>query len=607
MPRRKIILKKNTLSGSIPTPSELSIGELAINTADGTIYTKLNDGTISIPIGSSGGTGGGVSIVSWNSITGKPSAFTPSVHSHNISDITGLAGILTAKADSNNPVFTGTVSGITKVMVGLSNVDNTSDINKPVSSAQASANENIKAFSIQRSNHTGTQPISSVVGLQTALDNKQNAGSYATLVNGLIPSSQLPSFVDDVLEYESLNLFPNIGSTGKIYVATDTNKTYRWTGSIYIEISASPGSTDSVPEGSVNKYYTDTRASAAAPVQNVAGRVGNIVLTKNDVGLNNVDNTSDINKPVNNATQNALNLKANINNPTFTGTVGGITKNMIGLSNVDNTADLEKPVSAAQAAAHILLENNITTKADAAQAYAIQRSNHTGIQPINSIDGLQLALDNKAPASHRHSIGIFNTAIGENSLLFSTTGERNTAAGFDSMTLLTTGFGNTGIGSGAVFNLMSGSYNTAVGTFSQISNISGTGNVSIGYAAGVAVTTGIGNCILGTNGGTSLTTGTHNIGIGYDSIKNNTTGSYNICIGLESGSSGSDFINCICLGTKATALKSGELVIGNDLHRVNTFSTIGSSGSANLLPARPLGYLEVRLNSELVRIPYYRA
>ena len=148
MARRKIVLKKNTLSGSIPTPSELSIGELAINTADGVIYTKLNDGTISIPIGSGGSGGGGASIVSWNSITGKPSAFTPSVHSHNTSDITGLAGILTAKADSNNPVFTGTVSGITKVMVGLSNVDNTSDMNKPVSSAQASADENIKTFSI---------------------------------------------------------------------------------------------------------------------------------------------------------------------------------------------------------------------------------------------------------------------------------------------------------------------------------------------------------------------------------------------------------------------------------------------------------------------------
>lgn len=70
--------------------------------------------------------------------------------------------------------------------------------------------------------------------------------------------------------------------------------------------------------------------------------------TKTDVGLANVDNTTDANKPVSTATQTALNLKANIASPTFTGTVGGITKSMVGLSNVDNTSDANKPVSIAQ-------------------------------------------------------------------------------------------------------------------------------------------------------------------------------------------------------------------------------------------------------------------
>ena len=70
-------------------------------------------------------------------------------------------------------------------------------------------------------------------------------------------------------------------------------------------------------------------------------------LTKSQVGLGNVDNTSDANKPISTATQTALNLKAPINNPTFTGTVGGITKSMVGLGNVDNTSDLNKPISTA--------------------------------------------------------------------------------------------------------------------------------------------------------------------------------------------------------------------------------------------------------------------
>lgn len=56
---------------------------------------------------------------------------------------------------------------------------------------------------------------------------------------GKVPQSQLPSYVGDVLEYNSLSNFPATGETGKIYVALDTNKTYRWGGSSYVEISPS--------------------------------------------------------------------------------------------------------------------------------------------------------------------------------------------------------------------------------------------------------------------------------------------------------------------------------------------------------------------------------
>ena len=85
----------------------------------------------------------------------------------------------------------------------------------------------------------------------------------ADLVNGLIPSNQLPSYVDDVLEYANLAGLPATGEAAKIYVTLDNNKIYRWSGSTYIEISPSPGSTDSVPEGSTNLYFTDARARAA--------------------------------------------------------------------------------------------------------------------------------------------------------------------------------------------------------------------------------------------------------------------------------------------------------------------------------------------------------
>ena len=66
------------------------------------------------------------------------------------------------------------------------------------------------------------------------------AGGVATLDSGgKVPASQLPSFVDDVLEYAGKGAFPATGEAGKIYVALDTNLTWRWSGTAYVEISKS--------------------------------------------------------------------------------------------------------------------------------------------------------------------------------------------------------------------------------------------------------------------------------------------------------------------------------------------------------------------------------
>ena len=80
---------------------------------------------------------------------------------------------------------------------------------------------------------------------------------------GQVPAGNLPSYIDDVLEFANLAAFPGAGETGKIYVAIDTLKQYRWSGSAYTELTASPGTTDNVPEGATNKYFTDARTRAA--------------------------------------------------------------------------------------------------------------------------------------------------------------------------------------------------------------------------------------------------------------------------------------------------------------------------------------------------------
>lgn len=111
---------------------------------------------------------------------------------------------------------------------------------------------------------------------------------------------------------------------------------------------------------------TNARTPTAHKSTHAVG--GSDVLTKSDIGLGNIDNTSDLNKPISTATQTALNLKAPLASPTFTGTVSGITKAMVGLGNVDNTSDANKPISTATQTALNATQKIVTTYVSAPAA-----------------------------------------------------------------------------------------------------------------------------------------------------------------------------------------------------------------------------------------------
>jgi hypothetical protein len=112
------------------------------------------------------------------------------------------------------------------------------------------------------------------------------------ITSGTIDAARLPSYVDDVVEGANLAAFPATGETGKIYVALDTNKSYRWSGSAYVYITS--GAVDSV-----------------------AGKTGVVTLVKADVGLGNVDNTADSTKAV--ASAAVLTTARTINGTSFDG------------------------------------------------------------------------------------------------------------------------------------------------------------------------------------------------------------------------------------------------------------------------------------------------
>lgn len=89
-----------------------------------------------------------------------------------------------------------------------------------------------------------------------------------------VPAAQLPSYVDDVLEYANFAALPVTGAAGVLYVTLNDNKEFRWGGSAYVALVASPGSTDNVPEGSVNLYFTNSRADARADAR-ITAQIGN--------------------------------------------------------------------------------------------------------------------------------------------------------------------------------------------------------------------------------------------------------------------------------------------------------------------------------------------
>lgn len=214
-----------------------------------------------------------------------------------------------------------------------------------------------------------THAIADVTGLQASLDAKQAVGTYATLVNGTIPSSQLPSFVDDVIDVGAA--LPATGETGKIYFISsgaNANKTYRWSGSSFVEIVGSPSSTDAVPEGSLNLYFTSARAVAA--VQSQLDGKASLSHTHTIAQVTNL--------------QSSLDGKAALSH----------THSIADVTSLQSTLDSKAALSHAHTISQVTgLQSAIDGKASTSHVHA-----------ISDVTNLQSTLDAKAPISHTHAI-----------------------------------------------------------------------------------------------------------------------------------------------------------------------------------------------------------
>ena len=194
------------------------------------------------------------------------------------SQLTNDSGFLTevnfTETDPTVPAWAKQASKPTysKSEVGLGNVDN-----------KSSATIRSEITSSNVTNALGFTPVNpNIVG---------KASGLATLgTDGKVPTSQLPSYVDDVVEAASKSAFPSTGEAGKIYVAKDTNKTYRWSGTDYIAISSdlALGETSSTAfAGDKGKVAYTHSQSAHAPAGAQANVIENISVNGTNATITN--------------------------------------------------------------------------------------------------------------------------------------------------------------------------------------------------------------------------------------------------------------------------------------------------------------------------------
>ena len=227
-------------------------------------------------------------IPTWSQVSGKPS-FATVATSGSYNDLSNKPTIPTIPGSLKNPnALTISLNGTSQGAYDGSAVKN---INITASSvgAAASSHTHTKA---QITDFPTSMPASDVYSWakqssKPSYTISEVSGNLpASRISGTIAAANLPSYVDDVLEYASISKFPTTGESGKIYTALDTNKIYRWSGSAYVVIS------ETIALGTTHSSagYGDESRAAYNHSTKTSGNPHHV--TKADLGLGSVENKS---------------------------------------------------------------------------------------------------------------------------------------------------------------------------------------------------------------------------------------------------------------------------------------------------------------------------
>ncbi|RTY78239.1 hypothetical protein EKL97_14440 [Flavobacterium sp. LS1P28] len=623
------------------------------------IQTKTDKfGMVNLIIGSGSQTGGYASSfqeIVWNSISkklivaintnGSCNSFTEISNQHfnsvpfafftkNAENVTGMVAI------ENGGTGAITMSGL-KTNFGMENMDNTSDLNKPISAAAQlvfSLKENVtnKSTSIATDAASDTK-YPTVKSVKTYVDSQVpttgpqgiQGDTGAAGVAGATGAAGLTTSVNGVTQVNgAITLNKTDIGLGNVNNTADADKPV----SSAIQTALDAKASLVALAVKADQSAVDLKAPLASPT--FTGTVSGVTATM--VGLGNVNNTSDAAKPISTAIQTALDLKASLAalaaksdqsavdlkaplaSPTFTGTVAGITSTMVGLGNVDNTSDVNKPVSTLTATALGSKVDKVTGERLINATEITKLGNQSGtnsgdqdLSGLTTIAATNTALALKAniasptftgaPILPTGTIGV-TQAVGNNTTALATTAFVNaatsaggsfvdlttaqtvagvktfstdakfneitvgrgtgnsfysTAVGYEALKVNTTGSVNTANGALALRNNTTGSENTAIGVNALHINAIGSNNTGIGSNA-LYYTSGRGNTAIGKDAMYENTTGNNNTAIGYNTgvSAGSGTGSGNTILGANVTGLATTLTNNIILANGTGAIKA---------------------------------------------------
>jgi hypothetical protein len=356
------------------------------NLAEGTTNKYYTDERAQDAIGTNVGTG-----LSYNDTTGAISVNETTVQYRvaNVTDIeigyldgvtSAIQTQIDAKAPSADPTFTGTVSGVTKAHVGLGNVDNTADADKPVSSATQTA------LDAKLASATAATTYAALAGA-TFTGNVEVDGNLVLdgdlTVNGTNFAASATSITieDNLVQLAH----QNAGNTVDLGIVVGYNDGANKHSGIVRDVSADkwklfkgvttePSTTVDFTQGSLDALQVAGFEATSATI----GDVSNTELQY----LNGVTS----------AVQTQLDAKAPLADPTFTGTVSGVTATHVGLGNVDNTSDANKPVSTATQTALDAKANSLVTIDPETASYTLILTNQDQMVEMNVSSGNTLTV-----------------------------------------------------------------------------------------------------------------------------------------------------------------------------------------------------------------------